>query len=501
MSPRRTTANNKPASELVETSRNQTGLPRRRTPLPSSTSQTTLPADIGTANSIATRRKSLSRRVIVSVGNAKPEIRQRGYPYQKGRKKKDPWLPDKRAYGFYRIDIPGQTKQKEVRVPLGFRRDRKSAELELHRIMQEAGVLDPEKIQERITPATSFRTQAEWWIVEIKAGRIVNKKTREPIGERTIDYYSNAIAYLNGIVGDKPLAALDNPEARDLVARMKRETNPDGSKRFGEAGKAIVEYFRVFRCVIASARDAKLKPLYPREWDLGYIGLPKVNKRKQHRPTLSAEEMTYAVANAKGRYQMGAALLAGDGVRISELLALRIEKHISDDRSTIFIRKQRTKKGNIETFKLKTDAAYRDIDLHHELTQMLDEFIGDRKEGFLFQTRNGKMLSPESFYRDGLKAIFKRMGRTHVRFNAFRRFRESVLLRSECRQILIDYWMGHENPDMSARYGRQIVEDVAYRKGWAEKVGLGFELPQATKPELQVSEASVDVSCATCATN
>lgn len=443
----------------------------------------------------------MSRRIIVSAGSTEPEIRQRGYPYQKGRKKTDPWLPKERAYGFYRVDVPGQTKQKEVRVPLGFRRDRKSAELELHRLMQEAGVLDPEKIRERITPTRPFRTQAEWWIEEIKAGRIVNKKTREPIGERTIDYYSDAIAYLNGVVGDKPLAALDNPEARDLVVRMKRETKPDGLKRFGDAGKTIVEYFRVFRCVIASARDDKLKPLYPREWNFEYIGLPRVNKRKQHRPTLSGDEMTHVVAKAKGRYQMGTALLAGSDVRISELLALRIEKHTSDNRMTLFIRQQRSNKGNIIKLTLKTDAAYRDIDLCTELARMLDDYIGDRKEGFLFQTRSGRMLSPESFYRDGLKTIFKRMGRTRVRFNAFRRFRESVLLRSECRQVLIDYWMGHENPDMSARYGRQLLEDVKYRKEWAEKVGLGFDLPQASKPELKSSESPVEVTCATCATN
>jgi integrase len=132
---------------------------------------------------------------------------------------------------------------------------------------------------------------------------------------------------------------------------------------------------------------------------------------------------------------------------------------------------------------------------------MLDDYIGDRKEGYLFQTRSGKMLSPESFYRDGLKTIFKRMGRTRVRFNAFRRFRESVLLRSECRQVLIDYWMGHENPDMSARYGRQLLEDVKYRKEWAEKVGLGFELPQGSNPDLQASEPVADSKCATCATD
>ena len=113
------------------------------------------------------------------------------------------------------------------------------------------------------------------------------------------------------------------------------------------------------------------------------------------------------------------ALLAGGNVRISELLALRIENHISDDRSTLFIRQQRGKKGGVKKT-LKTDDAYRDIDLHPALAKMLSVYIGDRKEGFLFQTRNGNMLSPESFYRNGFATILKQMGRTHVRFVSVR---------------------------------------------------------------------------------
>ena len=57
------------------------------------------------------------------------------------------------------------------------------------------------------------------------------------------------------------------------------------------------------------------------------------------------------------------------------------------------------------------------------------------------------------------------------------RFREAVLQRSEARQILIDYWMGHSNPSMGDRYGKQLVEDVEYRQEQAKKVGLGFDLP------------------------
>jgi hypothetical protein len=90
-----------------------------------------------------------------------------------------------------------------------------------------------------------------------QAGRIVNKKTREPIGERTIDYYSRVIACLNGVVGNESLAALGNPEARDLVAKMKVETLPNGSRRFGHSGKTIVEYFKTFQKIIASVIDER----------------------------------------------------------------------------------------------------------------------------------------------------------------------------------------------------------------------------------------------------
>jgi integrase len=435
----------------------------------------------------------MQRRIIVHAGNTKPEIRQRGYAYQKGRKQSDPWVPTQRAYGFFRVDVPGQTKQVEVRPPLGFCRDRMSAMLKLHQVMQEAGVLDVEKIRERVTPVTTFESQAAWWLAEMQAGRIVNKKTGEPVGERTIDFYSTAIAYLNEVVRDKPLASLDNAGARDLVAKMKQETLPDGSKRFGQSGKTIAEYFKTLQKVIASAVDENGNQLHPRTWNLPFIGVPKVNKRKQHRPVFTPEEMSYIVANTRGQYQMVAVLLAGADVRISELLALRIEKHISDDRTTLYIRQQRGKKGGIKDT-LKTDAAWRDVDLHSGIAKMLPDYIGDRKEGFLFQTENGTMLSPENLYRDGFETLFKKMGRTKVRFHAFRRFREAVLLASEARQILIDYWMGHENDEMSTRYGEQLLKNVAFRKQWAEKIGLGFELPQLSKSEL-------GVNCATCATN
>jgi hypothetical protein len=43
--------------------------------------------------------------------------------------------------------------------------------------------------------------------------------------------------------------------------------------------------------------------------------------------------------------------------------------------------------------------------------------------------------------------------------------------------MLINFWMGHADSEMSSRYGMQLLEDVAFRQEWAKKVGLGFDLP------------------------
>jgi hypothetical protein len=95
------------------------------------------------------------------------------------------------------------------------------------------------------------------------------------------------------------------------------------------------------------------------------------------------------------------------------------------------------------------------------------------------------MLSPGNLWRDGFATIVQEMGRERVRFHAFRRFREAVLQASECPQFLIDFWMGHSNAGMGSRDAKQLVENRKFRAEWAEKVGLGFEIP---KPMISESE-------------
>jgi hypothetical protein len=43
----------------------------------------------------------MSRRIVQHLETGKPVPRQRGYVYQQGRKKGDPWNPKELAYGRY----------------------------------------------------------------------------------------------------------------------------------------------------------------------------------------------------------------------------------------------------------------------------------------------------------------------------------------------------------------------------------------------------------------
>jgi len=418
----------------------------------------------------------MSRRIVRDVESGQTALRQRGYVYQKGRKKGEPWNRKERAYGRYRIDVPGDRSQKEVRVALGCCRDEMDAMLKLQVVMDKAGVLDIGKVRERISPSATFRSQAAWWIQGMTSGEIVHAKKRAAIDPNTINFYSTAVAYLNGVVEDMPLASIENPEAKTVISAMK-STVKNGQRRFSD--KTIVSYFAVLRKVIASVLDEKFNPVHQRAWNLAAIGLPRVNPKKQRRPTLTPQEMATLLCKAEGQYLVLYFICLVTGLRISEVIAIEIDKHISSDRSTLHIQQQREKNANRAKSYLKTDAGKRSVDIHPDAAAILRNYIGDRKNGFLLQAESGTMLDPGNISRDSLYPILKEMGRKEAgtRFNIFRRFREHVLLGSEARQILIDYWMGHENADMSTRYGKQLIEDTKYRKQWAEKVGFGFDLP------------------------
>jgi len=169
------------------------------------------------------------------------------------------------------------------------------------------------------------------------------------------------------------------------------------------------------------------------------------------------------------------ALLAGCGpLRAGEALGLEIGKHISPDCRTLYIR-QKAKRGEIQPY-MKTQNGERDVDMCKSLAAMLKDFIGTRTSGLLFCTSTGGQLLQANTLQDSLHPILKKIGHVKGGFNIFRRFRITLLKKSDCPDALQHFWSGHAHTHVSERYTK-MLDEREFRLGWAEKVGAGFELP------------------------
>lgn len=103
------------------------------------------------------------------------------------------------------------------------------------------------------------------------------------------------------------------------------------------------------------------------------MDLPVVNQKEQRRPSLKASAISQFVKDSEGQEQALYVLLGATGMRISEALALET-KHFTNSGRTIEVRQQADRDTPRIIKCLKTDAAYRDVDLHPDAAEFLRRF-------------------------------------------------------------------------------------------------------------------------------
>ena len=157
-----------------------------------------------------------------------------------------------------------------------------------------------------------------------------------------------------------------------------------------------------------------------------------------------------------------------------EVLALDRE-HLSDDFSTIYVR-QHVKAAKIVAC-LKSDAAWRDVDLHPSVELILKGYLGNRT-GLLFPSRRGSPRSYSNLYNRVLRPKLESLGfyEKGAGAHCFRRFRAAHLKRMACPDDLRKFWLGHATHDISDHYALQLLEDLVRRQSIVASVGLGFEV-------------------------
>jgi len=110
--------------------------------------------------------------------------------------------------------------------------------------------------------------------------------------------------------------------------------------------------------------------------------------------------------------------------------------------------------------------------------------IGARTSGWVFETKKHKPHSASNILKRYLHPILVGDGETpgvtgkKAGEHAFRRYRNGYLRRMSCPVGLLKYWMAHSRKtDMSDVYDKS-PEDEAWRLEEAERLGIGFELPE-----------------------
>ena len=172
-------------------------------------------------------------------------------------------------------------------------------------------------------------------------------------------------------------------------------------------------------------------------------------------------------------------------------LGVRIE-NIRDNGSRIII-KSKVWKGIEQDF-LKTDNGEREIDLPKSVAKLLIDFIGDRKSGFLFCSKNSKPLSESNIVNRWLHPMLEQLKAPKAGNHAFRRFRVTHLRRNLVPKDLEHFWMGHADEEIGDLYSK-LMNDLPYRKDVAERIGAGFNVPSSlnTKAQLNLVEPKVEL--------
>jgi integrase len=245
----------------------------------------------------------------------------------------------------------------------------------------------------------------------------------------------------------------------------------------------VNKYVGYIKQVVKSKLAPNGEPMYPRTWNAEVLDLPIVIYRKQKRPALMVDGINALIAAKPGQERILYILLAATGLRISEALALEARHFIHDGR-TILVEQQVDKDCPRIVHYVKTDASYREIDLHTEITKYIYTYVIN-KTGLIFHTSRN---TPHLYHNLETRWLTPRLttlglDEEGMGWHAFRRYRNTWLKKQRVQEDHRLHWMAHKPKEMGEVYSA-LREDLPARLAEAERVGYGFSLPKEDVPNV-----------------
>jgi integrase len=238
-------------------------------------------------------------------------------------------------------------------------------------------------------------------------------RKQKPAKPATLKVFASVVrAHVDPFLGARTAPSINNVALRDFVAYLSAKNL---------APKTIHEALQVVKSIVASCVDPETgEYLYRRgrDWNNKFIDAPSIENQNQ--PCATKEEIEAALLAAPIFDRAMIALASGSGVRVGELLAVRVApsdvvSSWNRDTATLDI-KTSMFEGREQS--PKTRNSKRRIELAQPLNDFLKHFAASRTDGFLF----GNGLPPGvSMMRDHLDKYLPSHG-----FHSLRRFRVSV---------------------------------------------------------------------------
>jgi hypothetical protein len=184
-------------------------------------------------------------------------------------------------------------------------------------IIAASGADKLETVQESIASVsgTTFRQQSDAWLRTMK---------KREVAPSTLYNWENCLGtwilptnIFGKLFGDLYLADIKKTVTQELIDQMVAG---------GLSPKSIQNYFQAVKMVFSSCVNEDGEELYPRNWKKMGLVIPKVNKKKQRRPSFTRDVMNY-LANSptiKPKMRMLFILCGASGLRIGEALGSRL---------------------------------------------------------------------------------------------------------------------------------------------------------------------------------
>ena len=308
----------------------------------------------------------------------------------------------------------------------------------------------------------TFKEQSRIWLEQSKT------RKRKPIRATTVPTIQAALdKWILPAIGQLPLyETAKYPAMKALVTKLNAG---------GLSAQTVNSYFRIAAAVVKSAEDPDGNPLYPQKWDANKLDLPMVETSKQRRPSVTSETMAELAKIKNPKYQMLLIVAASTGCRIGEILGLEV-KDLLDDFTTIRVAQQA--KGARIISELKTVNSARFVDICSEVAVLLRKYVGGRTSGLVFPSRKGQPLNPSNIRNRIIHPLLRKTGLPLGGCHIFRRFRMTWLRENSVPADIERFWLGHANQTVGDDYS-MLNRNVKFRKQIADKIGVGFELPDS----------------------